>query len=149
LRIIRGTEMELDLERSDTFTVEYDKKIESYNTMSDDGILDEEHVHWRVFLTRVFLFFLLLVTIICCALEEISQRFLFLAVIFCALLVFLIFVTFVDLSPFLVRFYNCVFGKSTSNSTSKSSGAENLNDCEQGNTTNPLDLRHTTNLNPI
>lgn len=64
---------------------------------TDDGILDEEHVHWKVLGMRIFCFLLLFLIIVCCSLEEISPRFLVLAAMMCGLLVLIILATFIDL----------------------------------------------------
>jgi hypothetical protein len=70
--------------------------------MNDDGsVIDEETINWPVLLTRVFTFFLLFLVILFCSLGKVSQKFLWLGAIVCAVLVFLLISTFVDLRPYL------------------------------------------------
>lgn len=74
---------------------------------SSDFILDEENIHWRVFFTRVFLIFLLVLVIVCLGLYDLNSGFLFLACFIGAFLILCLVATFVDLS-FMWR---CCFKK--------------------------------------
>ena len=62
----------------------------------DDGFLDEETVHWKVLVARIFAFFLLFLILLCIGLEAITRKFLILAAIICGLLVIVIVATYVD-----------------------------------------------------
>lgn len=62
----------------------------------DDGFLDEETVHWKVLVARIFAFFLLFLILLCIGLEAITRKFLILAAIICGLLVMVIVATYVD-----------------------------------------------------
>lgn len=107
----------MDLERSDTFSLERAETFTDYNQMTDVfgvprgaavgmnggatdevdlGILDEERVHWRVLAARIFCFFLLFLILLCCSLEQVSPKFLILAVLMSVLLVFVIIATYID-----------------------------------------------------
>jgi hypothetical protein len=91
--------MTVDLERSVTFS--------DYRPMDEElGMMDEETINWPVLCTRIFAFFLLLLIIVCFALEEITPRFLILAAIIGALLVLVIFSTYFDIRRYLCC---CIF----------------------------------------
>ena len=65
---------------------------------SQDFIMDEESIHWKVFFMRVFLIVLLVMMIASLAMYALSPKFLFLACIICAFLIICLVWTFVDLS---------------------------------------------------
>lgn len=97
----------MDLERSDTFSLERAQTFGTYNQMTDEmdaGIIDEERVNWKVLFARIFAFFLLFVIIVCCGLGAITPRFLVLAAFICVLLIIVIIATYVDLRA---RFSSC------------------------------------------
>lgn len=103
----------MDLERAETFTgldtqlnpIETKRGTttsnitdEVYQLMGDDGIIDEDvRVDWPVFITRLAAFFLFLLIVIFCALEEINIKFLALAAIVCILLIVIFVATYVDI----------------------------------------------------
>lgn len=79
-----------------------DVENDLYRSFNDDGdVIDEETINWPALLTRVFAFFLLFLVILFCSLEEVSEKFLWLAAIVCVVLLVVIVCTYVDLRPYL------------------------------------------------
>lgn len=107
----------MDLERAETFTgihttqnpiaakqvttTSNDASDGVYQSMDDDGIIDEDlRINWRVFVARIVALFLFLLIIIFCALEEINIKFLALAAVVCVLLVVVFIATYIDLRSY-------------------------------------------------
>lgn len=105
-----------DLERANTFSLDRAQSFTDYKPMEDqvvaeEEIIDEEHVHWKVLLTRVFCFFLLFLVILFCALVGVNRRFVFLAAFICIFLVFVIIATYVDIPARLRSWWVILTGR--------------------------------------